>query len=143
MTRGKARSVVPFLLPADVDFVQAAARPGLLQFSELGVGSWRLLLQLLQVNIDGIQLGLRGWDRQVATVPWQAQAPASTSQVQLAVLELRLLQLEVHHVGRLAHVHQQVPEDTAQDDAQQLHEDMWDPININTNCSVDLQLCSY
>lgn len=114
--------MLPLLLPAHVHLVQAAGRPGLLQFSQLGVGARRLLLQLLQVNVNGVELGLRGGDRQVAAVPGQAQAPAGAGQVQLAVLELGLLQLEVHHVGRLAHVHQEVPEDAAQDDAQQLQE---------------------
>ena len=120
----KERSVFPFLLPADVDLVQPGGRSGLLQFSELGVRAGRLLLELLQVNVNGVELGLGGRDGQVAAVPRQAHTPAGAGQVQLAVVDLRLLQLEVHHVGRLAHVHQQVPEDAAQDDAQQLQGDM-------------------
>lgn len=110
----------PFLFPPDVDLVQAGGRPGLLQLSELRVRARRLLLQLLQVNVNGVEFGLGGGDGQVAAIPRQAHAPAGAGQVQLAVIDPRLLQLEVHHVGRLAHVHQQVPEDAAQDDAEQL-----------------------
>lgn len=84
----------------------------------------RLLLELLQVNVNGVQFGLGDGNRQVTAVPREAHTPAGSGQVQLAVLHLALLQLEVHHVGRLAHVHQQVPEDAAQDDAQQLQRDM-------------------
>lgn len=84
----------------------------------------RLLLELLQVNVNGVEVWLRGRDGQVASVSRQAHTPARAGQVQLAVLDLGLLQLEVHHVGRLAHVHQQVPEDAAQDDAQQLQGEM-------------------
>lgn len=111
----------PFQLAADVDLVQPAGRPGLLQFSQLRVSAGLLLLQLLQVNVNGVEFRLGGRDGQVAAISRQAHAPAGTGQVQLAVVELGLLQLEVHHVCRLAHVHQQVPEDAAQDDAQQLH----------------------
>lgn len=113
----------PFLLPADVDLVQARGRSGLLHFPELSVRARRLLLQLLQVNVNGVQFGLGGRDGQVTAVPRQAHTPAGAGQVQLAVINLCLLQLEVHHVRRLAHVHQQVPEDAAQDDAQQLQGD--------------------
>lgn len=84
----------------------------------------RLLLEPLQVHVDGVEVGLGGGDGQVAAVPRQTQTPAGAGQVELAVLHLRLLQLEVHHVGRLAHVHQQVPEDAAQEDAQQLQGDV-------------------
>lgn len=108
------------MLAANVYFIQPGGRSGLLQFSELRVCTQRLLLELLQVNVNGIEFGLGDGDGQVATVPWQAHAPSGAGQVQLAVLNLRLLQLEVHHVSRLAHLHQQVPEDAAQDDAQQL-----------------------
>ncbi|TNN77653.1 hypothetical protein EYF80_012243 [Liparis tanakae] len=107
-------------LPADIHLVQPGGRSGLLQFSELRVSAGRLLLELLQVNIDGVEIGLHGGDGQVAAVPRQTHTPAGAAQVQLAVLDVHLLQLEVHHVARLAHVHQQVPEDAAQDDAQQL-----------------------
>lgn len=112
----------PFLLPADVDLVQPGGRPRLLQLPELRVRARRLLLQLLQVNVNGVEFGLGGRDGQVAAVPREAHTPAGAGQVQLAVVDLGLLQPEVHHVGRLAHVHQQVPEDTAQDDAEQLQE---------------------
>lgn len=114
----------PFLLPANVDLVQPSGRSGLLQFSELGMCARRLLLELLQVNINGVKIRLSSRDGQVATVPRQTHTPTGTGQVQLAVINLCLLQLEVHHVGRLTHVHQQVPEDAAQDDAQQLQGDM-------------------
>lgn len=79
-----------------------------------------LLLELLQVNVNGVEFGLGGGNRQVAAIPRQTHTPAGAGQVQLAVLKPKLLQLEVHHVSGLAHVHQQVPKDTAQDDAQQL-----------------------
>lgn len=120
----KDHSVFPFLLPANVYLVQPSGRSGLLHFSELSVCARRLLLELLQVNVNGVEIWLRGRDGQVASVPRQAHTPAGAGQVQLAVLDLGLLQLEVHHVGRLAHVHQQVPEDAAQDDAQQLQGDV-------------------
>lgn len=116
----KDHSVFPFLLPPNVDLVQPGGRPGLLQLSELRVRARRLLLQFLQVKVNGVEFGLGGRDGQVAAVPRQAHTPAGAGQVQLAVIDLRLLQLEVHHVGRLAHVNQQVPEDAAQDDAEQL-----------------------
>lgn len=114
----------PFLLPADVYLVQPSGRSGLLQLLELRVRARRLLLELLQVNVNGVEFGLGLGDGQVAAVPRQTHTPAGAGQVQLAVGKFGLLQLEVHHVGRLAHVHQQVPEDTAQDDAQQLQGDM-------------------
>lgn len=80
----------------------------------------RLLLQLFQVDVDGVEFGLGSRDGQVTAVPRQAHAPAGAGQVQLTVIDRGLLELEVHHVGRLAHVHQQVPEDAAQEDAEQL-----------------------
>lgn len=106
----------PFLLPTNIYLVQSSGRSGLLQFSELSVCARRLLLELLQVNVNGVEFRLSGGDGQVTAVPRQAHTPASASQVQLAVLDLCLLQLEVDHVGRLTHVHQQVPEDAGQDD---------------------------
>lgn len=120
----KDRSVFPFLLPADVYLVQPSGRSGLLQLLELRVRARRLLLELLQVNVNGVEFGLRLGDGQVAAVPRQTHTPAGAGQVQVAVVKFGLLQLEVHHVGRLTHVHQQIPEDTAQDDAQQLQGDM-------------------
>ena len=116
-------SVFPFLLPTNVYLVQPGGRSGLLQLSELRVCARRHLLDLLQVNIYGVEVRLSGRDGQVAAVPRQTHTPAGAGQVQLAVRDLCLLQLEVHHVGRLAHVHQQVPEDAAQDDAEQLQGD--------------------
>lgn len=116
----KVGSMVPFFLAACIHLVQPAGRPGLLHLPQLRVRAARLLLQLLQVNVNGVQVRLGGGDGQVAAVPWQTHAPSGAGQVQLAVIDVGLLQLEVHHVRRLAHVHQQVPEDTAQNDAQQL-----------------------
>lgn len=116
-------SVLPLLLAARVDLVQPAGRPGLLHLAQLRVRAPRLLLQLLQVNVNGVQVGLGCGDGQVAAVPGQTHAPAGARQVQLAVVHLHPLQLEVHHVWRLAHVDQQVPEDAAQDDAEQLAAD--------------------
>ena len=110
----------PFDLAVDIHLVEAGGRDRLLQLAELRVGTRRLLLQLLQVDVDGVQLWLAGGHGQVAAVPGQAHAPAGAGQVQLAVLEGLLQQPEVHHIGGLAHVHQQVPERTAQQDAQQL-----------------------
>lgn len=85
------------MLAANVYFIQASGRSGLLQFLELRVCTKRLLLELLQVNINGVTFRLYDWDGQVATVPGQAHAPSGTSQVQLAVI--KLLQFEVHHVS--------------------------------------------
>ena len=113
-------SVFPLDLAPGVHLVQTRGRQRLLQLAELRVGAGGLLLQLLQVEVDGVQLGLTGRDRQVAPVPGKTHAPAGARQVQLAVLERLLQQPEVHHVGGLAHVHQKVPEGTAQHDAQQL-----------------------
>lgn len=68
-----------------------------------------------------LRVGLRVRYRQVAANTGQAHAPAGAGQVQLAVVESSLLQhLEVHHVYGVAHLHQKVPEDEAQQDTQKL-----------------------
>ncbi|KAF3850516.1 hypothetical protein F7725_012288 [Dissostichus mawsoni] len=100
----KWRSVFPFLLPPAVQLVQTR---GGAHHLELRVGARRLLLQLLQVNVDGVEVGFDDGDGQVSSVPRQTHAPPGARQIQLGVLHLLLLQLEVHHVCRLAHVHQQ------------------------------------
>lgn len=54
----KDHSVFPFMLAANVYFIQAGGRSGLLQFLELRVCTEWLLLELLQVNINGVTLRL-------------------------------------------------------------------------------------